>query len=183
MIPAEVEDGPFNSYLVLASKKPEVLDKKGKGYADAKWEAELRQKLNAKKTQITLSKQDQALVSEQLQKEADIRKRVSEIKAKLEHGLELVHSLSSANVEEFPAYAPQIASMLQSNAFSEASEVLVGAGVFNTFLVRTVVSTIGSCADMCLLEGERRPIREVGINPYLGCCCCAAFSRSQWDPL
>jgi hypothetical protein len=76
-----------------------VLDKKGKGYADAKWEAEVRQKLNAKKTQVTLSKQDQALVNEQLQKEAEIRKRVSGIRAKLEHGLELVHSLSSANVE------------------------------------------------------------------------------------
>jgi len=125
--------------LVLANKKPEVLDKKGKGYADAKWEAEVRQKMNAKKTQVTLSKQDQALVNGQLQKEAEIRKRVSGIKAKLEHGLELVHSLSSANVAEFRVHAPQIASILLLNTFNEASEALVGDKVFSTFLVRRLV--------------------------------------------
>lgn len=112
------------------------MDKKGKGYADAKWEAEVRQKLNAKKTQVTLSKQDQALVNEQLQKEAKIRKHVSGIRARLEHGLELVHSLSSANVEEFRVYAPQIASILLLNVFNEASETLVGDKAFNIFLVR-----------------------------------------------
>jgi len=116
-----------------------MLDTKGKGYADAKWEAEVRQKLNAKKTQVTLSKQDQALVNEQLRKEAEIRKRVSRIGAKLEHGLELVHSLASANTEQFRAHAPQIASILLLNAFNEASETLVGDKAFNTFLVRPLV--------------------------------------------
>ena len=128
--------------LVLSNKKTEALDRKGKGYADAKWEAEVRQKLNAKKTQVTLSKQDQALVNEQLQKEAEIRKRVSEVLAKLEHGLGLVHSLTSANVEEFRAHAPQIDTILLRNAFNEASEALVGDKVFNTFLVRSFVSTL-----------------------------------------
>lgn len=112
-----------------------MLEKKGKGYADAKWEAEVRQKLNAKKGQVALSKQDQALVNEQLQKEAKIRKRVSDIRTKLEHGLELVHSISSANVDEFRAYAPQVASILLLNTFSKASEGLVGDKAFNTFLV------------------------------------------------
>lgn len=112
------------------------MNKKGKGYADAKWEAEVRQKLSAKKTQVTLSKQDQALVNEQLQKEAEIRKRVAETKAKLEHGLGLVHSLSSANVAEFRAHAPQIASILLLNVFNEASKTLVGDKAFGTFLVR-----------------------------------------------
>jgi hypothetical protein len=121
---------------VLANKKPEALDKKGKGYADAKWEAEVRQKLNAKKTQATLSKQDQALINEQLLKEAEIRKRVSGIRAKLEHGLELAQSLSSANVAEFRSHAPQIASILLLNTFNGASEALVGDKPFNTFLVR-----------------------------------------------
>ena len=112
-----------------------MLDKKGKGYADAKWEAEVRQKLNAKNAQVTLSKKDQALVNEQLRKEAETRKRVSKIKAELEHGLELVHSLSSANVEEFRTYAPQTFSILLLNAFTEASVALVGDKPFNTFLV------------------------------------------------
>jgi len=114
------------------------LDKKGKGYADAKWEAEVRQKLNSKKTQAKLSKQDQALVNEQLLKEAEIRKHVSGVRAKLEHGLELVHSLSSANVAEFHAYAPQVASIILLNVFNEASEALVGDKPFNTFLVRSL---------------------------------------------
>lgn len=118
------------------------MDKKGKGYADARWEAEVRQKLNAKKTQVTLSKQDQALVNEQLLKEAEIRKHVSGIRAKLEHGLELAHSLSSANVTEFRAYAPQIASILLLNAFKKASEALVGNKPFNTFLVRPLVPNL-----------------------------------------
>lgn len=115
-----------------------MLDKKGKGYADAKWEAEVRQKLNSKKTQAKLSKQDQALVNEQLLKEAEIRKRVSGVRAKLEHGLELVNSLSSANVTEFRAYAPQVASIILLNVFNEASEALVGDKPFNTFLVRSL---------------------------------------------
>lgn len=114
------------------------MDKKGKGYADAKWEAEVRQKLNSKKTQAKLSKQDQALVNEQLLKEAEIRKHVSGVRAKLEHGLELVHSLSSANVAEFHAYAPQVASIILLNVFNEASEALVGDKPFNTFLVRSL---------------------------------------------
>ena len=113
-----------------------MLDKKGKGYADAKWEAEVRQKLNAKNTQVTLSKKDQALVNEQLRKEAEIRNRVSGVKAKLEHGLELVHSLSSANVEEFRVHAPQTSSILLLNAFTEVSVALVGDKAFIAFLVR-----------------------------------------------
>ena len=131
-----------NTLPVLANKKAEALDKKGKGYADAKWEAEVRQKLNAKSAKATLSKQDQALVNEQLQKEADTRKRVSGIRAKLEHGLELVHSLSSANVEEFRVHAPHIVSILLPNAFANASEALVGDKAFNAFLVRLLFSTL-----------------------------------------
>ena len=179
----EVEGDSFDSSSVLASKKPEVVDKKGKGYADAKWEAEVRQKLNAKKTQVTLSKQDQALVNEQLQKEAGIRKWVSNIRAKLEHGLELVHSLSSANVDEFRAYAPQIASILRLNTFGAASEVLVGEKPFNTFLASPLVSISQSCANVRWAESERLFVRKVGIHSYLGCRCNIAFPGSQWDPL
>jgi len=122
---------------------------KGKNYADAKWEAEVRQKLKAKKAEVTLSKQDQALVKEQLRKEGEIRKRVSEIRAKLEHGLELAHSLSSANVEEFRVYAPQIASILRSNTFTEASETLLGDKAFITFLVSSLNHMIWDPANVC----------------------------------
>ena len=131
-----------NPSLVLANKKTEVLDKKGKGYADAKWEAEVRQKLTAKKTQVTLSKQDQLLVNEQLRKEAEIREHVSGIKTKLERGLELVHALSSARVAEFRVHAPEIASILLLNVFNEASEAFVGDKTFNTFLVRLLTTNL-----------------------------------------
>jgi len=160
-----------------------VLDKKGKGYADAKWEAEVRQKLNAKNTQVTLSKKDQALVNEQLRKEAEIRKRISGIKAELEHGLELVHSLSSANVEAFRTYAPQIFSILLLNAFTEASVALVGDKSFNTFLVSPLSRLSGTRADVGSSESERGFVREAGIDPYLGRRCYIALLRSRWNPL
>ena len=155
-----------------------MLSTKGKGYADAKWEAEVRQKLSAKKTQSTLSKQDQALVNEQLQKEAEVREHVSGVRAKLEHGLELVHSLSSANVEEFRAHAPRVASILLLNAFNEASEALVGDKAFNTFLVRPLVSTLRYRADIDISESERSFIREAGIDSNLDRRCHITFSRS-----
>lgn len=180
MIPVKIEGDLFNSESVLASKKPEVLDKKGKGYAEAKWEAEVRQQLNAKKkTQAILSKQDQALVNEQLQKEAEIRKRVSEIRARLDHGLNLVNSLTTANVEEFRAYAPRIASILRLNVFCKASEALVGEKPFNTFMVSTFISITRNYTNMCSAESERLFVREVGIDPYLDCRCYITFPRTQ----
>jgi hypothetical protein len=152
-----------------------LLDKKGKGYADAKWEAEVRQKLTAKKAQVTLSKKDQALVNEQLQKEAEIRKRVAEIRSKLEHGLELVNSLASANVEEFRAYAPQIASILRLGAFGEASEALVGDKAFDTFLVTPFTRFIRSCINVCPIESERRLVGKIGMGTHLDCRRYSAF--------
>lgn len=170
----------FNSPSVLASKKPEILNKKGKGYADAKWEADVRQKLNAK-TQVTLSKKDQALVDEQLQKEAEVRKRVSEIRSKVKHGLELVHSICSANVDEFRAYAPQIASILRLNTFSKASETLVEDKAFNTFLVNPFTPITGGCTNISSSESERVFVREAGIDPNLDCCCYITLPRSLWN--
>lgn len=120
---------------MLSSKKPEQIDTKGKDYATAKWEAELRKTLkNKKPASATLSKQDQALVQEQLRKESEIRRRVSYAKRKLEHGLELVHSLASARVDEFRLYLSNVAALLLSGAFGQAS-LLIENKAFYTFLV------------------------------------------------
>ncbi|KAH9915889.1 armadillo-type protein [Fomitopsis serialis] len=93
---------------VLSSKKIEEPVKKGKGYKDAQWEAEVRKSLANKKgsTSTTLSKQDQALVEAQLEKEKQIRKRVSSIKARLERGLKL--GLAQACSDRLEIYRSQI---------------------------------------------------------------------------
>jgi hypothetical protein len=112
------------------------VDKKGKDYANAKWEAEIRKTLVSKRapSSTSLSKQDQALVQEQLLKEARIRHRVSSIKARLEHGLQLIYSLASANTDEFRLYLSNLAALILTGGFGRAS-LLIGDKAFNTFLV------------------------------------------------
>lgn len=123
---------------VLSSRKDESINKKGKDYANAKWEAELRKTLNSKaSTSTTLSKQDQALVQEQLQKESQIRKRIMSMKTRLEHGLELVHSLASARVDEFRLYLSELATLLLKSGFGNVS-LLTGTKAFDTFLVSSL---------------------------------------------
>ncbi|KAI9068620.1 ARM repeat-containing protein [Trametes sanguinea] len=121
---------------VLASKKEDAPIKKGKGYKDAQWEAELRKSLANKKATATgtLSKQDQALVQAQLEKEAAVRQRVNAIKARIEQGLHLVHSLVQARVEELRVFVATLAALLREGAFGKATR-LVGSMSFETYLV------------------------------------------------
>lgn len=124
--------------IVLANKKTdEPEQKKGKGYKDAQWEAEVRKSLaNKKKASgpVTLSKQDQALVQAQLTKEAAIRKHVAAIKSKLERGLAFVHSLVQANVEELQTHVSSIVNVLLESAFGNAVS-LIGFAAFERYLV------------------------------------------------
>ncbi|PSR76114.1 hypothetical protein PHLCEN_2v8664 [Hermanssonia centrifuga] len=126
------------AYLdVLANKKvDEPETKKGKGYKDAQWEAEVRKSLaNKKKTSgpVTLSKQDLALVQAQLQKEAVIRKRVETIKSRLRRGLHFVHSLVKAQSDELRNHVSSIGSLLLEGAFGKAV-TLVGSQAFDEYL-------------------------------------------------
>lgn len=133
--------------IVLASKKDDAIVKKGKGYKDAQWEAEVRKSLANKKATATgiLSKQDQALVQAQLEKEAVIRQQVNTTKARIEQGLQLVRSLVEARVEELHGFVSTIASLLREGAFGKAV-ILVGHASFETYLVR--------CAEIVhLIEG------------------------------
>ena len=120
---------------VLASKKEDAPVKKGKGYKDAQWEAEVRKSLASKKATTTLSKQDQALVQAQLEKEAVVRARVVAIKARIEQGLNLVHSLVRAQVEQLSAFVAPLASLMREGTFGKAIP-LVGEQPFVTYLVR-----------------------------------------------
>lgn len=121
---------------VLALKKTIVPEKKGKGYKDAQWEAEVRKSIATKKGtgHVALSKQDQALVQAQLEKESLTRRRVAAIKAKLERGLSLVHSLVAAQVEEFRSYVSSVAGLLLQGAFGKAV-ALIGDSAFERYLV------------------------------------------------
>ncbi len=122
----------------MANKKvDEPETKKGKGYKDAQWEAEVRKSLaNKKKTSgpVTLSKQDLALVQAQLQKEAVIRKRVETIKSRLRRGLHFVHSLVKAQSDELRNHVSSIGSLLLEGAFGKAV-TLVGSQAFDEYLV------------------------------------------------
>ena len=121
---------------MLASKKADEPVKKGKGYKDAQWEAEVRKSLANKKTSgpATLSKQDQQLVQAQLEKEATIRALVESIKARLERGLHFVRSLAAARVE-LHAYISTIIDLLFKGAFSTTAIALVDFLPFETYLV------------------------------------------------
>jgi ABC-type Fe3+ transport system substrate-binding protein len=124
---------------VLASAKGPEVQKKGKGAADAKWDAEVRKSLaNKKAGPATLTKQQQALVQAQLEKEAQVRQWVEGIKAHLERGLRLVGSVVDAKVDELKLYVSVIQNMLVSGALGKGP-LLVGHRAFEAYLVCLVL--------------------------------------------
>ncbi|KAH9856756.1 ARM repeat-containing protein [Lenzites betulinus] len=145
---------------VLASKKDDAPVKKGKGYKDAQWEAEVRKTLASKKATATgiLSKQDQALVKAQLEKEASIREQVNVIKARIERGLRLIRSLVDARVEELRGYVSVLAGLLRSGAFGNAVR-LVGETSFETYL------SLSECCS-ARLEGYRKWVAVATLRSY-----------------
>ena len=131
---------------VLANKKTDEPVKKGKGYKDAQWEAEVRKSLANKQKGSgsgSLSKQDQALVQAQLEKEAIVRKRVTSVKSRIERGLALVRSLVKANVEQLRAHISSIVDVLLSGAFG-ITVTLTGDSAFDTYLVMWTISYLRS---------------------------------------
>ncbi|KAG2115671.1 armadillo-type protein [Suillus cothurnatus] len=120
---------------VLSSQKAEEGPKKGKDADIARWEAELRKSLANKKggATATLSKQAQALVQAQLEKEAIVRQRVTTIKLNLQRGLSYVQSLVSINVPELRMYVSSILSLLLEGAMGQGSR-LVGSQAFEAYL-------------------------------------------------
>ncbi|KAH9485783.1 eIF-2-alpha kinase activator gcn1 [Psilocybe cubensis] len=119
---------------VLSSTQAEVRTNKGKDYEIAKWEEEIRKSLATKKaTPVTLTRQQQALVQAQLEKEAKIRQHVSGIQSRLTRGLHLVRSLVSSRVEEFQSHMSSIVSLLLDGALNRGS-FLAGTVAFETYL-------------------------------------------------
>ena len=142
------DDLTFHSDAVLANKKTDEPVKKGKGYKDAQWEAEVRKSLANKKSTgpAILSKQEQALVQAQLEKESAIRANVEQIKSRLARGLSLVNSLATAQVE-LHAFMSTIVDVLLKGAFSATAVVLVEFKAFETYMVRRNGICLPSCYD------------------------------------
>ncbi|KAI0060576.1 ARM repeat-containing protein [Artomyces pyxidatus] len=124
------------AYVDVLAKKSTQGQTKGKDAALAKWDAEVRKSLAGKKSSATptLSKQDQALVNAQLEKEAKVRKHVSQIQMRLARGLEVINHLVAGNVEDFRSYVSPIASLLLSGGALEKGSRLVGQNAFDTYL-------------------------------------------------
>lgn len=128
---------------MLPSQKREDSPKKGKDAEIAKWEAELRQSLAGRGSgaPVRLSKQEQALLQAQLEKEAPIRQRVASLKANLQRSLAVIRSVMSANVPESSEYVQQIATLLLQGALGRATR-LVGSEAFETFTVSVFFSVV-----------------------------------------
>jgi len=120
---------------VLASRKTAHTSSKGKGADLEKWDAEVRSSLANKKAP-SLSKQDQALVSEQLKKESAIRKRIFQIRSRLLRGLQIVKYLVAGNIREFVAYVSLTAELLVEGGALNLGARLVGQIGFETYIVR-----------------------------------------------
>ncbi|KAG7441044.1 ARM repeat-containing protein [Guyanagaster necrorhizus] len=116
---------------VLSSSSKTVETRKGKDADIARWEADLRKSLANKKTATpTLTKQQQALVSAQLEKESLVRRHVQSVKINLERGLHFVRSLVRAGVPQFSAYISSVVTLLLDGGGSH----LVGQITVNIYL-------------------------------------------------
>ncbi|EIW80197.1 ARM repeat-containing protein [Coniophora puteana RWD-64-598 SS2] len=124
---------------VLSQQKDEPsAPRKGKDADIARWEADLRKSISSKKSAASssspaLSKQAQALVQAQLEKEAAVRARVASVVLGLKRGLASVRALVSLDIPELAEYVEGIVGLLSEGAM-EVGPGLVGGEVFETYL-------------------------------------------------
>jgi hypothetical protein len=136
---------------VLAAKKDTVENKNRKDYADAKWEQEVRDSLAKKKAATSganLSKQDKALVSAQMSKEAGVRAKMAEVQARLHRGIQLVSALVASNAEAVGSRIGEMASLMLDSVFGPGS-FLVDGKAFAVF------QQVGSLSTERLGESRR----------------------------
>ena len=104
---------------VLSSKKSEVQPRKGKDAEISQWEADIRKSLANKKptNSVALTKEEQALVQAQLEKESVIRQRVASIKANLGRGLRIIRSLVAAGSLDSKMFLSSMVPLLLEGVF------------------------------------------------------------------
>ena len=119
----------------MLSKSKDDRPVKGKEANIAKWEAEIRASIAAKKSStVSLTKQQQAAVDAQLDKEAKIRENVAQVQKNIERGLGLVQSVIRTGSEELRAYVTELIGLLVKGPLKGGS-FLAGEKAFETFLV------------------------------------------------
>jgi hypothetical protein len=119
---------------VLSQKKDAALNKNSKNYAQDKWDQEVRDSIAKKKAGGTLSKQDQALVTAQVAKEAAVREQMQQLQEKLGRTLSVIRALLNGRTDTFDNHLPQILSVVIATAIGPAA-FLVGEEACALYLV------------------------------------------------
>ena len=133
---------------VLSSTKREARATKGKDADNAKWDEEIRKSIASKKaTPASLTKQQQAALQAQLEKETKIRETVRRIKSNLDHGLYFIQSLVSADVAEFRFYTSSVVNVLLEGPLVGGA-FLVGDLALETYPVSYPQLVISSGSNM-----------------------------------
>ena len=133
---------------MLSSTKGEVRATKGKDADNAKWDEEIRKSIASKKaTPASLTKQQQAALQAQLEKETKIRENGRRIKSKLDRGLYFIQSLVSADVAEFRFHTSSVVNVLLKGPLVGGA-FLVGDLAFETYLVSSPQLVIFSGSNM-----------------------------------
>ncbi|KAI9312237.1 armadillo-type protein [Dichotomocladium elegans] len=107
-----------------------------KGFADDKWEEELRAELAKKKgldKQKKLTKEEQTAVSAQLKKEAEIRSRIQKVYDTLSLGLQIVHALVKGNSDDLSGSLVTLVRTLLAIAGANGG-VLLGDDLVDAYL-------------------------------------------------
>lgn len=153
---------------VLSNKK-RVVDKNDKNYETNKWEEELRQEL-AKKGKVNkkLSREEQHMVTEQLVKEASVRKDVDEKFSSIRSGLILIEQLVLATVhgnEGLETFVDTGASSWYPAAIKSILELL-GSEIFKN---PDVWNFLGAAAVNAFLDLSRLLSPRLGsLKPFVG---------------
>ena len=120
----------------MLGQKDEKGIQKGKNADIEKWEAEVRKNLANKKAGASkLSKQEEALLQAQLEKEKGIRMEVESHRIRLSEGLQVVHSLVDTQLEAFQTYISPISGLLLDCVLGRPAEIL-GTAPFDAIIVR-----------------------------------------------
>lgn len=125
--------------VLKRSQKNVVEDRNRKGYAEEKWEREVREQIAKKKgtdasKQQKLTKDEQATVDAQMAKEAGIRKHVQEVYGKLIRGLQITRAMINGSKEALEERLVELVRILLAVA-EKGAGVLVEENIVDTYLV------------------------------------------------
>ncbi|RUS31239.1 hypothetical protein BC938DRAFT_478212 [Jimgerdemannia flammicorona] len=141
--------------VLKRNQKSTVEDRNRKGYAEEKWEREIREQIAKKKgtdasKNQKLTKDEQATLDTQIAKEAGIRKHVQQVHEKLVRGLQIVRAMVAGGKEALEQRLVELVRILLAVAVKRAG-VLVEEDIVDTYL------ELGKCASD-RIESIREPL-------------------------